>query len=177
MKSPLNGLLMRIVKSIIMMLLQRWLRPQRQRPSGRQQKPQPQQKTLPNRPAASDAIIQVGYAPKLDGDPDPGEVVWTWVTYEEDASRGKDRPVLIIGHRDQQLACVALTSKRHERAAQVDVGTGPWDRDRRVSYASIDRLLDVAPESIRREGAILDRDRFDQVITALREQHGTVIGA
>ncbi|GAB5080487.1 hypothetical protein ARTHROSP310_36360 [Arthrobacter sp. AD-310] len=27
-----------------------------------------------------------------DGEPDPGEVVWTWVPYQEDHGRGKDRP-------------------------------------------------------------------------------------
>ena len=45
------------------------------------------------------------YAPAPDGEPDPGEVVWAWVPYEEDASRGKDRPVLVIGTRvaDGQL--------------------------------------------------------------------------
>jgi hypothetical protein len=37
------------------------------------------------------------YSPNLDGRADPGEVVWTWVTYEEDPSRGKDRPVLVVG--------------------------------------------------------------------------------
>ena len=29
--------------------------------------------------------------------PEPGEVVWTWVPYEEDPTRGKDRPVPVIG--------------------------------------------------------------------------------
>src|SRR6476469_6178015 len=36
------------------------------------------------------------YAPEADGEPDPGEVVWAWVPYEEDASQGKDRPVLLL---------------------------------------------------------------------------------
>lgn len=32
------------------------------------------------------------YAPVANGRPDPGEVVWAWVPYEEDTSQGKDRP-------------------------------------------------------------------------------------
>jgi hypothetical protein len=28
--------------------------------------------------------LVIDYSPALDGDPDPGEVVWTWVTYEDD---------------------------------------------------------------------------------------------
>ena len=37
------------------------------------------------------------YSPDLDGRADPGEVVWAWVAYEEDAGQGKDRPVLVVG--------------------------------------------------------------------------------
>src|SRR5919112_2086223 len=39
----------------------------------------------------------IRYAPQRDGEPDPGEVVWAWVPYEEDHTRGKDRPVLLVG--------------------------------------------------------------------------------
>ena len=42
-------------------------------------------------------IPAVAYAPKPDGQPDPGEIVWTWVPFEEDNSVGKDRPVLLVG--------------------------------------------------------------------------------
>lgn len=42
------------------------------------------------------------YAPDLDGRADPpGEVVWTWVVYEDDPTKGKDRPVLVVG-RDRR---------------------------------------------------------------------------
>src|SRR3954468_725955 len=43
------------------------------------------------------SLRRLGYAPKADGRPDPGEVVWAWVPYEEDPTQGKDRPVLVIG--------------------------------------------------------------------------------
>ena len=36
--------------------------------------------------------VRVEYTPEMDGDADPGEVVWAWVPYEEDPNRGKDRP-------------------------------------------------------------------------------------
>ena len=31
--------------------------------------------------------LRVAYNPRTDGKPDPGEVVWAWVPYEEDALR------------------------------------------------------------------------------------------
>ena len=108
------------------------------------------------------------YSPCIDGDPDPGEVVWTWVAYEDDPTQGKDRPVVVLGRRGALLLAVALTSKRHEREPQVAVGAGPWDREGRTSYAKVDRLLDVDPDQVRREGAVLPRPAFDAVVAGVR---------
>ncbi|MGB8858342.1 MAG: type II toxin-antitoxin system PemK/MazF family toxin [Ilumatobacteraceae bacterium] len=110
------------------------------------------------------------YSPCLDGDPDPGEVVWTWVPYEEDPTQGKDRPVVIIGRRGGNLVGVPLTSKQHDNEPQVPVGTGPWDREGRPSYAKLDRVLEVDPEQVRREGAVLSRAHFDDVIAGVQRE-------
>ena len=112
------------------------------------------------------------YDPHPDGRPDPGEVVWTWVPYEEDHSRGKDRPVLIVDRAGEYVLCVMLTSKDHDTATHddpdfVDVGTGDWDRSGRPSEARIDRVIPVRPEDVRREGAVLARSRFDAVAAEL----------
>jgi hypothetical protein len=123
---------------------------------------------------ATDAIggdYRFEYAPELDGDPDPGEVVWTWVPYEDDPRQGKDRPVAIIGRHGRNLLGVALTSKDKHSQFQVPVGTGPWDRQGRPSYAKVDRLLDVDPAKVRREGAVLARARHDEVVAAVRRLH------
>jgi hypothetical protein len=123
------------------------------------------------RPASRDIELDgvtVEYTPCLDGDPDPGEVVWTWVPYEDDPSQGKDRPVVIVGRRGSALVGVALTSKRHVNERQVAVGTGPWDHESRPSYAKVDRVLEVDAAGVRREGAVLSRAHFDDVVAALR---------
>ncbi|MEQ1872855.1 MAG: type II toxin-antitoxin system PemK/MazF family toxin [Ilumatobacteraceae bacterium] len=113
--------------------------------------------------------LVIEYSPNLDGDPDPGEVVWTWVPYEDDPSQGKDRPVVIIGRHGKYLAGVPLTSKRHDNELQVPVGTGPWDREGRQSYAKVERVLDVDPNQVRREGAVLSRKHFDNVVEGVRQ--------
>ena len=113
------------------------------------------------------AGAHIEYNPDLDGDADPGEVVWTWVPWEEDPTQGKDRPVLIVGRRGKTLIGVPLTSKPHDREPQVRVGSGKWDHDGRQSYAKLDRILEVDPAQVRREGAILSRAHFDDVVTAL----------
>ena len=71
---------------------------------------------------------RVEYSPDMDGDADPGEVVWTWVPYEDDPTKGKDRPVVIIGRAGRDLAGVPLTSKnrggRNKGDDTVPVGAG-----------------------------------------------------
>ncbi|AUZ34841.1 type II toxin-antitoxin system PemK/MazF family toxin [Arthrobacter sp. PGP41] len=135
-------------------------------------------------PAAGDVYpgdfqgrFSVRYAPRPDGEPDPGEVVWAWVPYEEDHSRGKDRPVLLVGRSGSYLLGVMLTSRdRVPEAATsqdyVDLGAGAWDRQGRASEARLDRIVQLRPDGIRREGAVLDRARFDTVAAGLRRRHG-----
>ena len=122
----------------------------------------------------------IGYDPHDDGRGDPGEIVWTWVAFEDDPSQGKDRPVLLIGRQDPALLALYLTSKDHDRdAAQearagrrwLDVGSGPWDPRGRPSEVRLDRVLVIDPARIRREGATMDKSTFDSVIAAARSLH------
>jgi PemK-like, MazF-like toxin of type II toxin-antitoxin system len=130
---------------------------------------------------ASPASPDVQYRPYADGRPDPGEIVWAWVPYDEGDGRGKDRPVLILGRRGEDLLGLMLTSKDHDRDAAdearhgriwTDIGTGPWDPRGRPSEVRLDRLLVLAPASVRREGAALDRTRFDRVVAQARRVQG-----
>jgi hypothetical protein len=114
------------------------------------------------------------YAPQLDGQADPGEIVWTWVAYEDDPAQGKDRPVLVVG-RDGATLYGLMLSSQNERDGQrhwLSLGPGTWDRGNRPSWIRLDRVLEVAENGIRREGAVLDRARFNTVAAALRSGYG-----
>jgi hypothetical protein len=124
---------------------------------------------------------EIGYAPHPDGLADPGEVVWGWVPYDEGDGRGKDRPVLVIGRRGPNLLGLQLSSKDHDRDAAdearwgrfwTDIGTGAWDARHRPSEVRLDKLLVLDPAQVRREGAALDRARFDRVIAEARRVQG-----
>lgn len=144
-----------------------------------------------NYPGDFQGTARIGYAPKPDGEPDPGEIVWAWVPYEEDHSRGKDRPVLLVGRRGRYLLGLMLTSRDRVPAAPpsagittrphdgsgdyIELGTGAWDRQGRPSEVRIDRILQIAPDSIRREGAVLDRKRYDAVAAGLVRRHGWTV--
>ena len=124
--------------------------------------------------------MTTSYEPEADGEPDPGEVVWAWVPYEDDPQRGKDRPVLVVGRDGEELLGLQLTSKDHDRDAEdearygrywMDVGSGDWDREHRPSEVRLDRLLRLPESGVRREGAALDRGVFDAVVAGAREHH------
>lgn len=116
----------------------------------------------------------VVYAPDPDGAADPGEIVWAWVPFEEADGRGKDRPLLVVGRERGELVGLMLSSQG-DRAGDPDwisVGSGAWDRQGRESFVRLDRVLEVGEHAIRREGAVLGRDRFERVARELRERHG-----
>lgn len=116
----------------------------------------------------------VSYAPNLDGAADPGEIVWAWVPFEENDGRGKDRPLLVVGRGDGDLLGLMLSSQ-HSRADDrdwVSIGSGDWDREGRESFIRLDRVLEFGEHDIRREGAVLDRSRFDRVAEELRGRFG-----
>lgn len=144
-------------------------------------------RALADRP--SHPPLHLTYAPVDDDRADPGEIVWAWVAFEEDGSRGKDRPVLVLAREDartgggdgsgQVLVCLMLTSHDRGRGEHVDehghtwvdIGTGSWDRQGRASEVRADRLLRIPATSVRREGSRLDPARFEAVATATRRVH------
>ena len=122
-------------------------------------------------------VPEMTYAPARNGRPDPGEVVWTWVPFQEDHHKGKDRPVLLIGRDGRWLLGLMLTTRArssmeaergYRRRSWVAIGSGPWDRQGRPSEVRVDRVVRVDPRRVRREGAALDAARFAEVAEAVR---------
>lgn len=115
----------------------------------------------------------IEYSPELDGLADPGEVVWSWVPFEEDPNQGKDRPLLVVGRHGSRLLGMMLSSKgEDDHPDWLALGAGAWDRDNRPSYLRLDRVFALDEDDIRREGSILDPERFVTVAAALIRLHG-----
>ncbi|GAB2923892.1 type II toxin-antitoxin system PemK/MazF family toxin [Nonomuraea fastidiosa] len=116
----------------------------------------------------------LAYSPDLDGLADPGEIVWAWVPYEEDPSRGKDRPLLVVGRAGRRLLGMMLSSKGDDGPEWLELGR--WGNDDRVSYVRLDRVFELDEDDIRREGAVLDGERFARVAARLMKLHGWKVG-
>ncbi len=122
--------------------------------------------------------LRIAYAPERDGAPDAGEIIWTWVPYEENDGRGKDRPLLVIGRRSaERVYAVRLTSKPHDGDRDyLSIGSGAWDSQGRESWVDIEQLYSVHETGLRREAAVLDRTRYGRVAAALARRYGWSAG-
>ena len=120
------------------------------------------------------SLLRITYAPNPDGDPDAGEIVWTWVPYAENDGRGKDRPVLVVARQsDDRVYAVRLTSKAHDGDRDfLPLGTGEWDAQGRASWVDIDQLYSVHRDGMRREASALDLQRFARVADAQHRRYG-----
>lgn len=114
------------------------------------------------------------YAPARNGAPDPGEIVWAWVPYAEGAANGKDRPLLVLGRRDDEHCwAMKLTSRsRDGDRDHLPLGAGSWDASGRPSWLDIDQIYLVHRYGIRREAGELGRTRFRSVAQALSKRYG-----
>ena len=123
-------------------------------------------------PRASE--LRITYEPRRDDEPDAGEIVWTWVPFEERDGRGKDRPVLVIGRRDaDRVYALKLTSIPQDGDRDhLELGSGPWDAQGRPSWVDLDQVYLVHRLGMRREGAVLDVDRFTRVSAVLSRRYG-----
>ena len=126
-------------------------------------------------------LPEFSYQPVADNDADPGEVVWTWISYEEDPTQGKDRPVVVLARSGSDVVVAQLTSKNHDIDREQEahwgrywlaIGSGEWDPQGRVSSVRLDRLLLVSQRDVRREGATLDRATYNKVVTAIAKHWG-----
>lgn len=126
-------------------------------------------------------LPEFSYQPVADNDADPGEVVWTWISYEEDPTQGKDRPVVVLARNGSDVVVAQLTSKNHDIDREQEahwgrywlaIGSGDWDPQGRVSSVRLDRLLLVSQRDVRREGASLDRATYNKVVTAIAKHWG-----
>lgn len=116
-------------------------------------------------------MINFEYSPSMDGDADPGEIVWTWVPFEEDHSQGKDRPVLLVGRDGEYLLALMMTSKDHNNREHadsnyLDIGSGPWDSQGRASEVKLNRVIRVRPD------AMMPEDTFRLIERAWTRRNG-----
>jgi hypothetical protein len=111
----------------------------------------------------------MSYRPRHpDGHPDPGEIVWARVPFEDDPTQSKIRPVVIIGRaKNGNLVAVQSTSKSH-RPGSIPVA---WSNDK-ISYIRPERLIQIDANNYQKEGSYIKRPKFQEIVDLVSSRHG-----
>lgn len=113
------------------------------------------------------------YAPDMDGQADPGEVVWVNIRTQKNGEL-ELRSVLIIGRRKHTLLALLISS--NERFADspnwIRIGSGPWEQEGNEAYVRLDKVLEVPESEIQRRGVSMPERRYDLIAARLRADYG-----
>ena len=123
----------------------------------------------------------------MDGQVDPGEVVWFWVpnhdadpndetttTTDDTTPKFTERALVVIGRTgDHVLGLITSPNPEHaDDEKWLDIGSGPWDEQGRRSWLRLDKVIKVAETAIRRQGAVIPLGRFNRIASRLRNEYG-----
>lgn len=120
--------------------------------------------------------VRVTYSPDYPDDgPDPGEIVWARVPFEDDPKQSKDRPVLVLGRIEgtDKLAAVQLTTQVRAGKDQLPVGKLPGQD--KQSAVKLNRIIQVDASNYRREGSVVSKPAFEKVVGHVAAYHRTPV--
>ncbi|MET9575448.1 type II toxin-antitoxin system PemK/MazF family toxin [Streptomyces sp. DT199] len=103
-------------------------------------------------------------AATLGGRPQPAEIWWADVPYEDEA-RTKDRPCLVLAVRGERATVAKITTRfRDERSGVIPLPPGSvGDAQGRASFLETDELREVPVWGFRRRVGVVDPALWDQV--------------
>ncbi|MFP7364299.1 type II toxin-antitoxin system PemK/MazF family toxin [Corynebacterium callunae] len=116
------------------------------------------------------------YAPDMDGQADPGEVVWIWAPAEGPGMPPRERAMMVVGRNRSSILGLLVSCNPEHRGEEswIDIGAGGWDPRGRQSWVRLDRVLEVSELGIRRQGTVIPKSRFERVANRLRSDFGWV---
>lgn len=112
------------------------------------------------------------YAPDMDGQSEPGEVVWSPVMLGDDPVP-QERAVIVLGRRKHILlgALISADPRHAQNDKWLYIGSGPWDPKMRPCWVRLDKILEVPESGIRRSGIFMPKRRFDRIASKLRTDY------
>lgn len=127
------------------------------------------------RRAARTRVIPTGdipraifYAPDMDGQAEPGEVVW----FNVPTTPMRERSMLVVG-RERQDVLGLLISSDEIHADDDDwlpIGSGEWKPSGDPCWIRLDKTLSIPETDLRRRGALFPARRFERIADHLRKR-------
>ncbi|AZA08763.1 type II toxin-antitoxin system PemK/MazF family toxin [Corynebacterium pseudopelargi] len=124
--------------------------------------------------SASDIPSSIIYAPDMDGQVDPGEVVWFWAPSDHSPQHVVERSLVVVARTAESIYGL-LTSPNPDHETDdhwMDIGSGPWDASGRQSWVRVDKIVTVPETHIRRQGIVMPQQRFERIANRLRQEYG-----
>ncbi|ANE04572.1 type II toxin-antitoxin system PemK/MazF family toxin [Corynebacterium crudilactis] len=114
------------------------------------------------------------YAPDMDGQADPGEVVWIWAPADGPQQPPRERAIVVVGRNRNAILGLLISCNPAHRTDDdwIDIGSGSWDPRGRQSWVRLDRILEVSELGITRQGTVIPQGRFERIANRLRNDFG-----
>lgn len=114
------------------------------------------------------------YAPAMDGQPEPGEVVTVYADLTGSGAGAEEHSALVVGHRHASLLCLVISpDPAHANDDNwLAIGAGDWDHSGNPGWIRLDQVLSLSIRDIRRHGAVFTRQQFHRVASRLRHNYG-----
>ncbi len=119
------------------------------------------------------ASRSIYYAPDMDGQAEPGEVVWIWAPSDGPTKPPRERAILVVGRtRHTILGLLISPNPQHDGEEHwLDIGAGEWDTSGRQCWIRLDRVVEASELGIRRQGALFPQRRFERIANKLRSNY------
>ena len=107
------------------------------------------------------------YAPDMDGQAEPGEIVWVTVP----STPPQERSLLVIGREHHDVLGLLISpEERHARDEHwLDIGSGEWDDTGEPCWVRLDKTLMVPETEVHRRGTYIPPRRFERIANRLRK--------
>lgn len=114
------------------------------------------------------------YAPNMDGQVDPGEVVFFLAQGDNASDQPQERALIVVGRIGDQITGLLTSPNPNNqwKKTWIDIGAGPWDTQGRQAWARVDKVIRISESDIRRQGAVIPPARFERIAMRLRDEYG-----
>ncbi|HIW91568.1 MAG TPA: type II toxin-antitoxin system PemK/MazF family toxin [Candidatus Corynebacterium avicola] len=112
------------------------------------------------------------YAPDMDGQADPGEVIWYHILPDRYATP-ELRACIVVGRNRHTLLGMLISSNpdHDEEDNWVPIGAGLWDPRGNECWARADRIIEIPEADIQRRGVSMPERRYDRIAATLRDDY------
>ncbi|WJY68579.1 type II toxin-antitoxin system PemK/MazF family toxin [Corynebacterium auris] len=108
------------------------------------------------------------YAPDMDGQAEPGEIVWVTVP----SNPPQERSLVVIGreHRDVLGLLISPEEKHRDDEHWLGIGSGEWEDTGEPCWVRLDKTLMVPESEVHRRGTYIPPRRFERIANRLRDR-------